>query len=327
MSRILLLPCFLIALGTLGLGHSVAAQDAGALPEKFTLKFIATDPAGKPVEGALVTVAHVAKDDNPEIRGDAWSYEVGLTDSEGKLETTSDVVMEGNERWTGPLTLTFTAYKEGLAAPDHQKVLVAPGSSHDIRFKFTTGGSISGRIVDSAGAPAAGIMVAASTEAPNSSGRDIRSPGDVSRIIYYRDQLATTDTNGNYVLKGLRPGEFFVVVKSPGFSGVAPKCTVADRASVVLPEALTATRLTALKFTLSVTKKTFARLTFYDAEGRTVAKSAFSDAHGKCVVVDVPPASVRVEIEARGFKKTPGLNFKLVDGEHTDLGQIELEAE
>ncbi|HTM20105.1 MAG TPA: carboxypeptidase-like regulatory domain-containing protein, partial [Kofleriaceae bacterium] len=158
------------------------------------------DPAGRPVEGARVTV---------ESTNSYWDL------SDQRLDA---VITDARGRWehTGLArqTFRFRAFHPELAPGLSEPVSLADGAGRDdVVIRLELGGRISGRVVDAAGAPVPGARVQAASS-------DLRS-GPVRR--------AHADADGRFLLSGLPRAEVSLIAADRDASSAMLSLDLSER--------------------------------------------------------------------------------------------------
>ena len=157
-------------------------------------------------------------------------------------------------RRPGTATYDVGAIFTGLRRQLQKDVVVAPDQSAVADFALDTGEWITGRVVDSSGAPVSGFEVFASSKPTiglighrllTTALMDTRALVRASRGSSYHESAAVTDTNGEFALKGLAAGTYAIVPRSyrwianPGIKVDAPHRDV--RVVVVRSRSIAAT--------------------------------------------------------------------------------------
>jgi uncharacterized surface anchored protein len=165
-------------------------------------------PDGKtPVTGAWVFVEALEKKDG----ADMWeSVKAQLnSDEHGVVSAT------GLEPGTYRLRVAGSGYAARLSDP----FALGAGESKDIgSVRLASGGGITGRVTDEAGAPVEGVGVSVK----NAAGENV-----------FLFNFASTGSNGRYEMQGLEYGEYTLRFEGKGFAPISKSATVAASGSVV----------------------------------------------------------------------------------------------
>jgi hypothetical protein len=232
--------------------HTLAAQEQRLVPMRFTGRV--ADLSGQAIAGARVAVL-----EDPRLPGvvtsieahegdlEAWgqltdpeSLPFQLTDEDGRFDleallTKPDRKYVKSRESSGelytpePMLLVW----DGEHAPALQSCEWLDGSEHDAgEIRLPSGGSVSGRCVDSQGEPLPGVVVAMDLYAmrwdcpsdPSGGGPDficgtgyVYDPTTIDVEFDDRLNMVTTDAEGRFVLTGLSEGASRVWARAPGW--------------------------------------------------------------------------------------------------------------
>lgn len=274
-----------LALGSL----SASSQPAAAQSRSARLVgFVVADDTGRPVDGAVIRFADI--DNTTE------------TDEDGRFEI--DDVEPGRHIVLASATgYELRAYGQQRRQEAPSAVEFPPGATSTIEVRLLRLGRITGRLLNDAGAPAAGISVSAVRQHPD---RGLSSSGAV-----------TTNAAGEFELAALERGHYVVVattreppaVRSTSFF---PGTTAPDQAVAISIDAGVSADAS---FVFTTNRDRPARLAgkVFDSRGQPArgalvsAQSALSfgttsgsltDEEGRFEIVGVVPGEYRLEVLA-----------------------------
>ena len=237
-----------------------------------------TGPAGKPVDGALVSV-------------EAGTYYSGLTDTPAvKTDAQGRFELLGLK----PGSYTVVAQREGLAPGITTDVLVLDGDTTTTTVALASGTTVTGRLIGASKRPVPGPVSVAEL--------DGRAP-PASLASRLRVEAGRT---GRFRIDALPPGSHTLVVEAPGFAPVRVKVEVSGNApSVDLGDMPLATGITIRGHVRDGTGQPVADagLSASPLGGSRTARSAEgrSQTDGSYVIAGLSRTGYAVSVRAEGF--------------------------
>jgi hypothetical protein len=296
-------------------------NDPAARPVRFSGTVV--DHMGVGVEGANISIDYT-KPTGPEesrrrIRAQT-RRSLGRSGTDGVFS----VVFYMPEELGASYDVKLLAGKVGeMVAPHHALTISPEGEYAGIIFAFPASAGVSGRVVDTEYNPVAGARVLL---APGNNG----SAGG----RFAPHSSTTTDSDGQFKITGIEGGSYTVMATASGYSHVvnAPTIVLSEGAVTTMPVDVVLARSTAIKFKAVCEERTPTGAFFVtctDARGMQMQVTGRCK-DGNAIITKAPAGTVQITIRWPNYKiggqDTSDVIFvSMVEGQHTDLGEIKLE--